>query len=597
MSMLASLVQRYERLAARDEAPLLGYSNEKIAYGIVIDRDGNVIDTVPLGTFEKGKHRLEIMSVPQPVIRTAGIAANLLWDKTSYAFGVADPAKPSKRAEKKGLRTGEEEFLAFKKRQQEAIGETTDSGLLAFLAFLGRWTPESYEALPHAQDMLDANVVFRLDGETMWLHDRPAARAVVARASSNEHTSRGLCLVSGEDAPIARLHPSIKGVRDAQSSGAAIVSFNQSAFTSYGKDQGANAPVSEFAAFAYTTALNGLLADSHHRVQIGDASVVFWAEPKAGEEQAAEDATSLMAQFFGGGAAETPDSDSVEDDLLHKLASIAKGRLVPGLTVDPNMRFFVLGLSPNAARISVRFWLESSLGELAKRVIQHYEALRIEPVRWKRPPTFWHLLVELAAQRKTENIPAHLAGEFVRAVLSGGRYPLPLLTLAIVRLRADREVNDYRVALIKACLIRFGKEVPVSIDFKERNAGYRLGRLFGILERLQAAGIGRRNATIRDKFYASASATPQRIFPSLLRNAKNHSKSVRSKVGVGLAEWFEDRIAEALSASSSAFPKILSLEDQGRFAIGYYHQREAFIGKTAAAPVELDTAEEQDIEE
>ncbi len=593
MSMLASLVQRYEQLAARDEAPLLGYSNEKIAFGIVINRDGNVIDTVPLGTFEKGKHRPEIMSVPQPVIRTVGIAANLLWDKTSYAFGVADPAKPSKRAEKKGLRAGEEEFLVFKKRQQEAIGETTDAGLLAFLAFLGRWTPESYEALPHAQDMLDANVVFRLDGETTWLHDRPAARAVVARASSNEHTSRGLCLVSGEQAPIARLHPSIKGVRDAQSSGAAIVSFNQSAFTSYGKDQGANAPVSEFAAFAYTTALNGLLADSRHRVQIGDASVVFWAEPKAGEEQIAEDAASLMAQFFGGGAVDEPDADSVEADLLTKLTSIAKGRPLPGLTVDPATPFFVLGLSPNAARISVRFWLESSLSELAARLIRHYEDLRVEPIPWKRPPTFWRLLVELAAQRKTENIPSHLAGEFARAVLTGGPYPLPLLTLTLTRLRADHEVNGYRAALIKACLTRLGKEVPVSLARDELDPGYRLGRLFAVLEVVQRAGVGDVNAGIRDRYIGAASATPARVFPLLLRGAQNHLSAARKKGRVGWAVNLEKEISQIMSGleAHKPFPASLDLDRQGRFFVGFYHQNAELFTKHPK-DADLDETEE-----
>jgi CRISPR-associated protein Csd1 len=601
MTMLAALARRYERLADRGEAPVPGYSAEKISFAIVIDGDGRFVDTLPLGEFAKGKRIPGIIAVPQPAKRTVGIAANLFWDKTAYALGVTNPEKESKRAAKKGLKPGEAEFAAFKTRQLEAIGDTADPGLRAFLKFLDAWSPDHYAALGLPEEMVDANVIFRLAGlKQEYLHDRSAARAVVTRSLARPDAATGLCLVTGEIAPIARLHPSIKGVRDAQSSGAAIVSFNQSSFASYGKEQGDNAPVSEGAAFAYTTALNALLADKRHRVQIGDASVAFWAEPQTGEEDAAEAGEDLMAATFGGGSSNeeaAPDNKSVEDDLLRKLSSVAKGKPISGLAINGKMPFYVLGLSPNAARISIRFWLDTTLGDLAARLSRHYDDMRLDPSPWKTPPSFWRLLIELAAQRKTENIPAHLAGELTRAILTGGRYPLSLLTLCLARLRADRDVNGYRAAMIKATLIRLNMEVPVSLDRTELNVGYRLGRLFAVLERLQSAGIGRRNTTIRDKFYASASATPERVFPSLLRNAKNHSKSVRSKVGGGLAEWFEDRIADVVSGMGTALPRTLSLQDQGRFAIGYYHQREAFINKTAAAPAELDAAESEENEE
>lgn len=600
MSMLAALVRRYERMARQGEAPVPGYSPEKIHFGIVLGNEGQIVGVMPLGETVKGKHIPEMLTVPQPVKRTVGIAANLLWDKTAYVFGATDPGKDSRRAAKKGLKPGEEEFSEFRKRQHEAIGATDDAGLRAFLHFLDGWNPANYASLNHAADMLDSNVIFRLDGlNEPWLHERPAARAVVARGLGAADATQGLCLVTGEQGPIARLHPSIKGVRGAQSSGAAIVSFNQSSFASYGKDQGDNAPVSEFATFAYTTALNALLAGKN-RVQIGDASVVFWAEPGEGEEEAARTSEDLMARMFGGNnfeAEPAPDDKAVEKDLLSQLSSIARGRPLPGLPVNHSMPFYVLGLSPNAARISVRFWHETTLGEMARRLVQHFEDLRLEPLAWKTPPSFWRLLIELAAQRKTENIPVHLAGEVTRAILTGGRYPLPFLTLCLTRLRADRDVNGMRAAIIKATLKRLGEEIPVSLDFNELNPGYRLGRLFAVLERLQAAGIGKRNATIRDKFYASASATPARVFPALFRNAKNHSKSVRSKVGAGLAEWFEDRIAEVVSGMLPALPATLNLQDQGRFAIGYYHQREAFLNKTAKAPAELDAAESTDTEE
>ena len=601
MTMLAALVRRYERMAAQGDAPPPGYSAEKIHFGITLSREGKVVSVTPLGETVKGKRIPITIIAPQPVKRTMGIVANLLWDKTAYALGATDPNKQSKRANKNDMRPGEEEFAAFKVRQYKAIGQTKDDGLKAFLLFLDSWDPADYSTLDHAAEMLDRNVVFRLEGlREPWLHDRPAAKELVALSFGSADATAGFCLVTGEYAPIARLHPSIKGVRGAQASGAAIVSFNHTAFTSFGKEQGDNAPVSEFATFAYTTALNALLANNDHRIQIGDVSLVFWAEPGTGEELRAKAGEDLMALLFGGGnlnAEPLPDDKLLDHDLLSKLSRVAKGEPCPGITINGNMPFYVLGLSPNAGRISVRFWHETTLGDLSQKLMQHFEDLRLEPLPWKKPPGFWRLLMELAAQHNSENISAHLAGEVTRAILTGGRYPLPLLTLCLTRLRSDREVNGTRAAIIKATLIRLEEKIPMSLDFGELNPGYRLGRLFAVLERLQAAGLGSRNATIRDRFYASASATPASVFPLLFRNAKNHSKSVRSKVGPGLAEWFEDRIAEVVSGMSLALPATLTLQDQGRFAIGYYHQREAFNNKTAKAPLELERAEAVESEE
>jgi CRISPR-associated protein Csd1 len=598
MSMLAALVRRYERMAAKGDAPVPGYSTEKIGYGVTLAADGSVVDVTPLGKTVKGKHVPEAMIVPQPAKRTVGVAANLLWDKTAYVFGAADPAKESKRAAKKGVRPGAEEFAAFRRRQHEFIGETEDAGLKAFLAFLDGWDPEVYASLPLAAQMLDANVVFRLDRERNWLHERPAARAVVAR-SVGGGGGVGFCLVTGEKAAVARLHPSIKGVRGAQSSGAAIVSFNQSAFTSYGKEQGENAPISEYAAFAYTTALNALLAEPRNRVQIGDASVVFWAEPAGDEEP--YDGEAMFAALFGGGADKSPepevdpgpDAETQERDLLNALALVAKGQPVPGLSINPATKFYVLGLSPNAARISVRFWLVTTIRQLAEKLTRHFEDLWLEPPPWKTPPSFWRLLVELAAQRKSENIPAHLAGEFTRAVMTGGPYPLPLLTLALSRLRADHDVNGHRAALIKATLIRLNKEVPVSLSRDELDPGYRLGRLFAVLEVAQRAGVGDVNAGIRDKYVGAASATPSRVFPILLRGAQDHLSAARKKGRKGWAINLEKEISEIMGGLGAAnpFPASLDLDRQGRFFVGFYHQQAELFAKRTPDTDADDTEE------
>jgi CRISPR-associated protein Csd1 len=277
-----------------------------------------------------------------------------------------------------------------------------------------------------------------------------------------------------------------------------------------------------------------------------------------------------------------------------------------GKKLDSQTRFYVLGLSPNAARLAVRFFLESTLGDFIGNAASHYRDLLIEPHRWTAPPALWRLLKETAAQREVENISPVLAGEVSRAVLTGRRYPRALLALTLMRIRADGEINDLRAAICKAYLARAHRkdveqsgadpeeDVPVALDRNETNPGYRLGRLFAILERAQYAALGPVNANIRDKYFSSASANPARVFPLLLRGVQDHLGKVRSKGGGGLAFWFDDQIAEVMSGlrSSEPFPTTLRLEDQGRFAVGYYHQRSA-----ATERKDADELAEREMEE
>jgi CRISPR-associated protein Csd1 len=428
-----------------------------------------------------------------------------------------------------------------------------------------------------------------------------------------------MCLVTGEVTRIARLHPSIKGVAGAQSSGAALVSFNLDSFTSYGKIQGANAPVSEAAAFAYATALNGLLTASgatakgwpiyRNRVMLGEITVPFWAEygeaeslarPMMFGEEEEEDFSDVLP------VDEKTETDKLRDVLHRMQEGIPLRQAAPD--INPDSRVYVLGLSPNAARLSVRFWVEQSLSDFTRHFQQHWEDLRLDPQPRPWPPPLWRLLRELAARREAKNIPPNLSGEVMRAILTGLPYPRALLIQTIMRIRADgdeedhrtgrtfEKVSDLRVAMLKACLARMHRwklipeDVPVSLNVTTTNSAYRLGRLFSVLERLQRAALGQRNATVRDRFYASASATPALVFPSLIRNARNHSKTIRTKSGPGLAEWFEDHIADIASGLEGSFPRTLALEEQGRFALGYYHQRDVFRRKKDV-PAEMEAAE------
>lgn len=371
------------------------------------------------------------------------------------------------------------------------------------------------------------------------------------------------------------MHPAVKGVSGAQSSGASIVSFNRDAFKSFGKHQGANAPVSERTAFAYTTVLNTLLVHgSRQRIQIGDTTTVFWAEAADPEQsEAAEDLFAMLA--------EPPTDEQETAEVRDKLQAIADGQplaqAIPDVREDT--RFYVLGLAPNAARLSIRFWYAATIGALAERIVQHWRDLQLEPAPWTSPPPVWRLLYETAPQRKTDNIPPTLGGALMRAILTGAPYPRSLLAAVVARMRADKDVNGTRAAICKAVMARnhrlgFEKETaPVSLNPEERNRAYRLGRLFAVYEGLQRSALGRVNATIKDRYFGAASATPASVFPLLERNSAHHLSSLRKSGKGGLAHWFDTEVDAILSGVDTAFPRSFGIEDQGRFALGYHHQR------------------------
>jgi CRISPR-associated protein Csd1 len=617
MTMLAGLKGYYDRLAEDEDSGIApyGYSEEKISFALVLSRDGELLQVLDLRDTSTRKPTPRTMQVPRAVKRTVAIAPNFLWDKASYVLGIADP--PKDRTEEAHRRRLADEHCAFTDLHAGVLAGSEDEGLRALLAFLGRWTPDQIDTLDHKDDLRqNPNLVFRLDGEHRFLHQRPAGRELWAGLLAETGGTEGLCLISGERGPLARLHPSIKGVRGGQSSGASLVSFNRDAFASYGKEQGANAPVSEAAAAAYTTALNHLLRqDSRNRVQIADTSIVFWAESAAPAEEI------LMAAFFAPPATDEAEADEgaaggsrIDPGEAAKvrgiLTQIVKGRPLKEAAPDlrEGTRFYVLGLAPNAARIAIRFWHEDTLGNLARRFGEHYRDLAIEPPPPRAAlPAVWRLLYETAVQRKAENIPPNLSGEVMRAILSGQRYPRALLAAVIIRMRTDGTINGLRAALCKACLNRDARlsgrkeDVPVSLDKSDPNPGYRLGRLFAVLEAAQLAALGNLNATIRDRYYGAAAATPTAVFPLLMKNYKNHLKNVRTKKGERLANWYEKRVGEIVDGLAGVFPRSLALEDQGRFAIGYYHEREGvYRKKDPEAPEELrdadlsETAEDQE---
>ena len=591
MSILQALNGYYERQAGRGKASAYGFSRQGISFAVVLDVDGRVLDVMDVRDTTGKKRRPGLREVPGPVVRASNVLPNFLWDNTTYVFGVRRDARtgdasPAKRSERE----------AFASLHRELLADTEDEGLRALLTFLENWSSDRYGALPQSGEMLGENVAFCLEssgGPPVFLHESEAGREIWTASLEGDNADREFCLVTGRRLPTARLHPKIKGVLGAQTSGASIVSFNNDAFTSFGKKQGANAPVSERAAFAYTSALNALLArDSRNRIRIGDTTTVFWAEADGDPEsaEAAEDLFSVLA------APPTDEEESVA--VGDTIKAVADGRplrdVKPEIRDPERTRFFVLGLAPNAARLSVRFWLEDTIGGIGRRLGEHWKDLHIEPEPWRTPPAVWRLLLETAVQRKPENVSPVLGGSLMEAILRGGPYPRSLLTGVLMRMRSDGNISGLRAAICKACLARDSRlghekeDVPVSLNNDEKNPAYRLGRLFAIYEKLQSDAIQKSNVTIKDQFYGSASANPASVFPLLDRKAAHHLATLRKDPArVGWAVRHEQRLAEVFEGFETGFPPTLGLEEQGRFVIGYYHQRaKLFKGKSAANRVQ-----------
>lgn len=592
--ILSALNDYYQRLAGEERVPLPGFSSEKVSFCLVFSQGGKPLQIVDLRDTSGKKPRPSPRQVPVDKRRTSGIHAYPLWDKTAYAFGVT--AGEGKRLA--------DEHAAFKARQFALFGESDDPELIAFLRLLDQWGAEQLAELPgYGEEVLDTNVIFRLDGKHHYLHENQNARRLWSIALESDDGAFGQCLITGETAPLGTDHPAIRGVRDAQSSGASLVSFNSDAYESYGYSKNQNASISKVAIFGYSTALNYLLrgdADNHQRLQIGDATVVFWA--KARDTSHAEAAEAFFAML------NAPPSDDQEGaKLATLLRQVAEGR--PLAELDPMLeadtQFFVLGLAPNAARLSVRFWYVDSLERLAQHYAQHQRDLWLEPVPWKGPaPAMWRLLYATAPSRdgkaKAEDIPPQLAGELTRAILTGGRYPHSLLANVIMRMRNDSDISGIRVSLCKAVLARQGRlsaysnattqEVPVSLDPHSTHPSYLLGRLFAELENAQRGALGNEvNATIRDRYYGAASATPASVFPMLLRNAQHHLSNMRKKDKGGLAHKIENEMGKIIDGLGDSFPRSLRIEDQGRFAIGYYHQSQARFAKKDGAAGSAET--------
>lgn len=599
--ILQALKEYYDRKAADPDSGIAppGWERKEIKYIVVLDKSGAVINIQNTQEGTGKQKRVKSFMVPQGIKRSAGVASNLLWDNPEYVLGLT--LKEAKKS-KDGRSSGEIKHEAFCEKI-EILGDVNDAGLTAVRAFIALSLEEKTEQLKKCQeweallkDGAVANMTFKLAGQPNLVCSSAAVKKRINElALLRDSEEKGVCLISGEEEPIENLHPAIKGVWGGQSAGTNIVNFNLPAFCSFGKKQGANAPVGKSSVFAYVTALNTMLGkDSPNRMQIGEASTVFWSEKP-----------STLEENIGLLLSESEDDPEKGIKAVRALFDSPKsGEMAVQAEDEKDIRFYVLGLSPNAARLAIRFWINSTVGEMEGNLRKHFQDLDVDCPQYEidRNGGFlsvFRLLVNIAVQGKSENIPPNIEGDLMQAILEGRAYPRTLFIGAIRRIRAEREVNYPRAAIVKAYLNRNRfelnkinntnyKEITVSLDKENDNIGYCLGRLFAVLEKLQSEANPGINATIRDRFYGAASGTPITVFPNLMRLMGHHLSKLDNPGRVVNLEKLFGEILDKVPA----FPNTLTMEDQGNFAIGYYHQKQDFYKTTAENKAEKENAAE-----
>lgn len=581
--ILQALNGYYRRMAEEGNIAPEGFKSVELPFLIMLDRNGRFVSLQDTRSPNGKKLLARSYLVPEEKGRSGKNAwqtANLLWDH--YGYALAWPKSESDE-HREMARKQHGVFVEGIKALHECYPD--DAEIEAVYRFLIAGDFSGVFAHPSWGDCTKVpgcNLSFVIEGQTRLVCQNENVTAFVQSstpaATDDDDDGEGLpetesvCLISGQISPIARLHPRtpIPGAK----SNAKIVSFQKGmGFDSYGKKQSYNAPTSKKAAFAYTTALNQMLAKgSRQKISVGDATTIFWAERQSPLED-------IFADVFSEPAKENPDQLNAAVRELFKAPESG----TPPLDEDYTP-FYVLGLAPNAARIAVRFWHPGTVGEAARHIRQHFlDCAMVHGPKQPEHLSLFRLLTATATQGKTENVPPNLAGDFMKAILAGTSYPHTLLASALRRCRAEQDVTYPRAALIKACLIRSHKnnsekEVGMSLDITNTNPGYLLGRLFATLERAQESASPGINATIRDRFYGAASSTPVAVFPHLMKLKVHHIAKLENK---GQAVNLERLIGEIVDkvAADHAFPAHLSLQDQGRFAVGYYHQRQDFFTK------------------
>lgn len=573
--ILQALNKHYEDLVKQEKIARPGWAKAKISYALSINADGELQRVISLlsDAEPKKKPQPRQFDLPAPAKRTVGIASNFLWDNSAYLLGADNKGKPERSAKC---------FRACAAFHHELLDGLESDGAKAILRFFDNWNPAQASEHPALREewaniVAGANLIFRVNGA--YPHKDEAIQAAWQRYYNTESGEKCQCLITGQPDVIEAVHPSLKGVDGAQSSGVALVSFNAPAFCSYGKEQNFNAPVGKSAAFAYTAALNYLLADREHAQKIGDATVVCWAEGAEPQYQ------GLFLDVTGGGSS----LGLTDNDLYAAVKLLAQGKPVEELKLDPQRPFYILGLSPNAARLSVRFFYRDAFGRLMKNVNDHNERMKIVRPAYDKFETIplRHMLRETVNPNARDKTPSPvMAGATARAIFTGTPYPVSLLENAVLRIRAEREVTRGRAAIIKAYYLRLNKERKVlsvtegAMEEKlNKSCAYQpyvLGELFAVMEKIQedaAGGADKLNRTIKDSYFTTAAATPNSIFQKLFPLSDYHMKKLK-RDKPGLAVDLDKAKSELVCKLTEPIPKRMTADEINCFYIGYYHQRQ-----------------------
>lgn len=564
--ILQALVKHYENLAEDEKVSREGWCQGKVSYGINLSKEGEVKNIVSLKQPEqRGKKEIEVPSllqVPEMVTRSSGVSANFLCDNSKYMLGI-DAEGTNKRVQ--------DCFKAAKEKHLSVLKDVEGEMAQAVRLFFKKWNPEKAEECQEIksnwEEITDGgNLVFCM-GEKYAQKDVFIKNAWEHARSLGKAEREGICLVTGKKSEISRIHKTIKGVPGAQSSGAALVSFNAQAFESYGKEQSYNAPVSKYAEFAYTTALNYLLSQRKYTFQLGDSMIVFWADN--GEEE--------YQDIFTWSVDPKEDNQETIKGIFQNLKQ-NKPIKVENLELNPEQKFYILCLAPNAARLSVRFFYEDSFGNMLKNISDHYQRMEIVRPSWDEEELLGvkKMLDETVNKNSKDKTPVpNMAAMVLKSILSDGRYPSSLYGNTLIRIRAEQGyITRGRAAIIKAYLIKNSKwkegEDYMGLNEESVDKAYVLGRLFSVLESIQLDANKGIKSTIRDRYFNSACTTPASVFPILIKLKNSHMKKIEREKGS--AKIYYENLLTDIMAKLEEFPKRLSLEEQGKFDLGYYHQ-------------------------
>jgi len=547
--IISALVKRYEDTK---DTPL-GWQQREVSYALNIDPNGQLVGINSLEVVNGKKREKRKLLMPiEPPGRTSGIKAAFLCDNASYLLGI-----DSKRGQEKFKNSGE-----LHKRILEGVQTPAAKAIVAYFeAGIPRNTADFIEL----KVIEKAVLIFQVDGKFVSF-DHEEERSAWDKCYEKEAEESILCLATGKQDSPEMTHSTIK-LYGGQSSGSYLISANKDSFTSYGKTVNDRASeIGKYAAFAYVTALNALLKNEKHRKYFGGDTLVYWAE-KGGEAE-----EELFGNIF--------DPPKLDEDAE---LSAAMERIVNGnKVIDPSISriFYLLCLSPNAARISVRFFYQCEFGNLIQNISEHYD--RLEIVSDNRTPfrliPLWLILSETTVKGSASDAQPLLAGQLLKSILTGVDYPLTLYNAIVNRIRAGAAVTQTKAAVIKAILTKnksFNESEVTTVSLNEKSMikPYVLGRLFSVLERLQEKANG--TATIQSRYFTSACINPGSVFPTLLRLSVHHSAKLDNPV------FFEKLKTDLLGRLDDVipFPTTLKLDDQGRFILGYYHQTHSFFTK------------------